>query len=125
MTTKVLLIDDEQICIDSVLMMLEGTDYELLHAFDGASGLELLRQNPETNLLLLDLMLTDMHGVDILKTIKSSEKLSHIPVIIQTGCNNEKDIAKCLEFGAYSCIFKPYKKHTLLETLNKLAATSH
>jgi CheY-like chemotaxis protein len=88
----------------------------LMHVEDGQAALDYLYQcngfsdsvkAPPPGIILLDLRLPKVDGLEVLKTIKSDPVLSHIPVVILTTSAAEKDIAKAYEFHANSYLVKP------------------
>lgn len=102
----ILIADDEMINREMLAMMLKD-DYELIFACDGAETLDMIRTHQDTlSLVLLDILMPVMSGLDVLKTIKADEKLSMIPVIVTTA---ERDTEiESLELGAIDFIPKPY-----------------
>ena len=103
---QILIADDEMINRE-ILGEILKSDYELLFASDGGETLEMIRANSGTlSLVLLDIMMPVMSGLDILKAIKEDAALSHIPVIVMTS---EKDTeVESLRLGAIDFIPKPY-----------------
>jgi two-component system sensor histidine kinase ChiS len=65
-------------------------------------------------------MMPDMYGLTLLEELKKDRFLSKIPVIMQTGTSDEKELDKCYKLGAISHIAKPYEKKMLLETISKI-----
>jgi two-component system response regulator len=92
-----------------------GIDHELIRVSDGTQALEFLHKKgkyessrqPRPDLILLDLRLPKMDGLEVLKEIKSDELLKDIPVVVLTTSEAEKDIAKAYEFHANSYLVKP------------------
>src|ERR1017187_3479322 len=92
-----------------------GIDHELIRVSDGTQALEFLHkkgkyessQQPRPGLILLDLRLPKMDGLEVLKEVKSDELLKDIPVVVLTTSEAEKDIAKAYEFHANSYLVKP------------------
>ncbi|MEQ9115831.1 MAG: response regulator [Rickettsiales bacterium] len=104
-----LLIDDEDSCIVSTKLMLEGGGYDVETVSSGKEALIVLKEKfKDISVILLDLMLPDISGVEIMKKIASSPKLRKIPVIIQTGVSENQEISSAMSEGAVSCLRKPY-----------------
>ena len=89
---QLLIIEDEMINRE-LLRVILSEQYELLFAEDGNTGLRKIKENKDTlSLVLLDLNLPDMHGLDVLKQIKSEEQYSRLPVIVMTA-EKEAEVA--------------------------------
>jgi CheY-like chemotaxis protein len=87
-----------------------GAQNEIVHFSNGAHAVEWLFRAPikgANQLVLLDLNLPDMSGVDILQKIKSMPETSRLPVIVLTTTDDEREIQKCYDFGANVYITKP------------------
>ncbi len=98
---------------------------QLSHIPDGAAALDYLlqqgdyadpEQSPRPHLILLDLRLPKVDGLEVLKEIKSNDELCLIPVVILTTSEAERDVAKAYEYSANSYLLKPvdFKKFTAL-----------
>ena len=103
---RILIVEDEIINQEMLRCMLEDS-YELLFSAAGADALQTVSQNRETlSLILLDLNLPDMHGLDVLRQLKADPQSVRIPVIVMTA---EKDAeVESLTIGAIDFIPKPY-----------------
>jgi diguanylate cyclase (GGDEF)-like protein len=103
---QVLIVEDEPIN-QALLGNILHENYELLYAGDGVEALDIIRENKgDLTLVLLDLMLPKMNGVDVLKSLKGDSELKKIPVIVLTA-DHEAEI-ECLRIGAADFIPKPY-----------------
>ena len=102
----ILIVEDEFINQEMLRFMLED-NYELLIADTGSAALEIVQKNSQTlSLILLDLNLPDMSGLDVLRQVKATPETSHIPIIVMTA---EKDAeVESLTIGAIDFIPKPY-----------------
>lgn len=109
----ILIIEDERDLADLVAFNLEKEGYRTLTALDGANGLELARSQPP-DLILLDLMLPGMMGMEVCKILKKSEKTAHIPVIMLTARGEEIDRVVGFEVGADDYVVKPFSTRELL-----------
>ncbi len=103
---RILLVEDEPIN-QEILEMILGETYEILPALTGHEGLDILEESAETvSLVLLDLNLPDMHGLDVLRRIKAGARFAALPVIVMTA---DKDAeVESLTIGAIDFIPKPY-----------------
>ena len=94
----ILVIEDEKNILELVKYNLEQEGYRVLTANRGDLGLDLaMKQNPD--LLVLDLMLPEISGIEICKTLKQNEKTTFIPIIMLTAKSQEADRVLGLELG--------------------------
>ncbi len=82
---------------------------EILAAEDGKQGLALVKKN-KPNLILLEMILPHLSGLEFIKQVKKSKILSQIPILILTNLAQKEDIRKSLELGAAAYFLKPYTK---------------
>jgi len=101
----VLCVDDEPSNLQVLKQTLQG-DYRLLFARDGRRALE-LAQVERPDLILLDVMMPDMDGHEVCRTLKADERLARVPVIFVTALSDVEDEARGLELGAVDYICKP------------------
>ena len=121
MKKKILFIDDDPTILLISEMMLKDLGYDVITADGGGSGIELLKTN-DIDLILLDLMMADIYGLDVLKYIKEKEEFKNIPVVIQSGIkNNKTDTA--YKLGAAYVLLKPYNKKDLQDIIGRLLDT--
>ena len=104
---KILIIEDEKDIGELFQFNLENLGYGISLANNGELGLEIARKN-EHDLILLDLMLPGIHGLDVCRIIKSDTHIKPIPVIMVTALGQEENIVKGLESGADDYITKPF-----------------
>jgi signal transduction histidine kinase/ligand-binding sensor domain-containing protein/CheY-like chemotaxis protein len=113
----VLVAEDE----DSNYLLLEAffkdTGVQLLHAKDGVEFLEIIDSEQHIDLVLLDINMPRMNGLNAIKIIRNSKK--QVPVIAQTAYDITYHREKCLEYGCNEFLIKPIKKDNLLEVAKK------
>ena len=109
----ILVIEDEKDMAELVAFHLEKEGYLPLIANDGVSGLE-QSQTSTPDLILLDLMLPGISGIDICKVLKGSEKTAAIPIIMLTAKGEEIDRVVGFEVGADDYMVKPFNMRELL-----------
>ena len=109
----ILIIEDENDLAELVAFNLEKEGYRSLIAPDGPSGLEAARHN-SPDLILLDLMLPGMSGMEICKVLKSNEKTARIPIVMLTAKGEEIDRVVGFEVGADDYVIKPFSPRELL-----------
>ena len=110
--SHILIIEDEPDINEILSISLIENDYAVSKVFDGEKGLKIARElTPD--LILLDLMLPGISGLDVCKLLKSEQETSHIKIIILTALSQEHDIVKGLELGADDYITKPFSMMVL------------
>lgn len=119
-SATILIIDDENACLLSMELLLLGTGYNLVKANGGKAGLDYLKNNlNKIDVILLDLMMPDIYGLNVLQELKNDQKLKNIPVILQTGVSDNSEIERAYSMGIFSCIKKPYMKNTIITEINR------
>lgn len=108
--TRVLVVEDEEAFIDAVTIGLEREGFDVSVARDGAEALEQFRA-VDPDLILLDLMLPRISGVDVCREIRT---VSKVPIIMVTAKSSEVDVVVGLEVGADDYITKPYRMRELV-----------
>ena len=119
MKKKILFIDDDPTILLISEMMLKDLGYDVITADGGGSGIELLKTN-DIDLILLDLMMADIYGLDVLKYIKEKEEFKNIPVVIQSGIKDSDEINKAYKLGASYVLLKPYNQKDLKDIIGIL-----
>lgn len=118
---KILFVDDEKYCNITGKVMLESVGFEVHIADCGTKALDMLNKD-KYDLIMLDLMMPDMSGTDVLAAKKFNKLNLSTPVIVQSGASDKNDIAKAMSEGAFAYILKPYSKDEMLEKINHLIA---
>ncbi len=114
MSHKILIVEDDEAIRDVIRYTLENNGFKnTLSAGDGETGLNLaLRERP--SLILLDLMLPKMDGLDVCRHLKREDATRDIPVVMLTAKSEESDIVLGLELGAVDYITKPFSGKVLI-----------
>lgn len=113
--TCVLVVDDEPIGREILVENLTDEGYAVVEAGSGESAWELIDADPgRFDAILLDRMMPDMDGIEILRRVKMRPEMMNVPVIMQTGMANDSDILEGLQAGAYYYLTKPFSAETLL-----------
>ena len=110
---RILVIDDLPENVFMLQDRLEHEGYKVLTAYNGKSGIE-KAQNEVPDLILLDVMMPDINGFEVCKTLVSDSRTSDIPIILVTAKTDPEDIKEGLDAGAYDYIKKPINKIELL-----------
>lgn len=116
---KIAVIDDEREIADSICDFLEARDYEVCSAYGGRTGLEMIRtETPD--LVILDIMMPDMDGRDMLVELKKDVYLRSIPVIILSAKSESFDEDLGRDLGADDYETKPFKMKDLTRKIKHL-----
>ena len=110
---NILVIEDEPDIAELIEFNLENNKYRTSIAYNGETGLEQARKN-NPDLILLDLMLPGIHGLDVCRILKADNQLKNPSVIILSALGQEDNIVKGLEAGADDYITKPFSLKVLL-----------
>ena len=105
-TPSILVIDDEPDNFDVIEAFLDAEDYMLYYVADGNDAINQL-DLLEPDLILLDVMMPNIDGIEVCHLIKNKPEWEFVPIIIVTALSSKKDIARCLEAGADEFISKP------------------
>lgn len=118
-TKTVLAVDDEEHILELIIYNLENAGYKVKKADNGEDALAIIEKE-EIHLVLLDWMLPGMDGIEVLKSIRSNKKSSHLPVILLTAKSDEISKVVGLEIGADDYLAKPFGIHELIARIKAL-----
>lgn len=110
---KILVVDDETHIVELVKFNLEKEGYKVIVAYDGQSALERVR-DAVPDLILLDIMLPQMDGLEVCRAIKQIPRYNTIPIIMLTAKGEEIDTVLGLEMGADDYIKKPFSPREMV-----------
>jgi len=120
----ILVVDDEPDIVNLTEKILKLGSYNTLTCNNGKEALKLIEDKyAEISLVLLDLMMPGISGMEVLRTIKSNDMFKHILVILFTVKSFKEDIKKGKEMGADGYITKPFSGKRLLEYVNDVFET--
>jgi CheY-like chemotaxis protein len=114
---KVLIVDDDVRNIFALTSGLERHKLSVLNAESGRAGIELLKQNPDVDLVLMDIMMPEMDGYETTRRIRQIPDFRNLPVIALTAKAMKGDREKCIEAGASDYIPKPVVLEELVALL--------
>ncbi len=118
MKKKILIVDDEEDIIQLLDYNLKREGYETLISYNGKEALELADLKPD--LILLDIMIPEIDGLEVIKRLKQNKSTSNIPVIFLTAKGTEFDEVVGLELGAVDYIIKPISIPKLLARIRNV-----
>ena len=111
---KILLVEDEPDLLQTLAFNFENEGYKVAKALDGKEAIKFLEDDDSISLVILDLMLPDMSGLDICRHIRAADNLKDILVIMVTAKGEEVDRVVGFEVGADDYVVKPYSVRELL-----------
>lgn len=103
-----ILIVDDMAVNRLILKGIAGDDYNVLEADNGLEALKVLESGEKVDIILLDLIMPEMSGIEFLEIVKSDETYKEIPVIVNTQAGERENEIRALELGADDFIVKPY-----------------
>ena len=119
MSKKILIIEDEKDIVELIAHYLEKDGFKTISASDGAKGLELVKEK-SPDMVILDLMLPKIDGIEVCKRIKSDTKSASTPIIMLTAKGEETDRIIGLELGADDYITKPFSPRELVARIKAI-----
>ena len=122
--SKILIVDDEQDIVELVSYNLEKEGFKTVKAFDGEAALKMVKlQKPD--LIILDLMLPKMNGLDVCRAIRRNPETLSLPIIMLTAKTDEVDKIIGLENGADDYITKPFSIKELIARVRSILRRLH
>ena len=120
---NVMVVDNEETCLLSLKMLAYNTHYNISTYINPLEALKFLEKNPDSvDMILVDIMMPEMSGVEFLRAINDNPNTTHIPVAIQSGTSDEDVVDMVLRSGAAAFIRKPYSRENIVESIEKALA---
>lgn len=117
---KILLVDDEPINVYVLYGHLDGANYEITIAHDGAEALALASKHNDFDLIILDVMLPKLSGLEVARKIRESYTFTELPILMLTAKSQIDNIVMAFDAGANDYLTKPCSKEELLTRVNTL-----
>jgi len=114
---KVLVVDDDMRNVYSLLSLLEEQEMEVITANDGIEAIQKLNDNPEVDIVLMDIMMPNMDGYEAMKKIREDNRFINLPIIALTAKAMKGDREKCINAGASDYISKPVDSDKLFSLM--------
>jgi HAMP domain-containing protein/CheY-like chemotaxis protein/signal transduction histidine kinase len=114
---KILIVDDDIRNIFALTSVLEPHGVKVLYAENGKDGIEMLLEHPDTDAVLMDIMMPELDGYEAMREIRKIRKFQSIPIIALTAKAMKGDREKCIQAGASDYITKPVDTEQLLSLL--------
>jgi two-component system cell cycle response regulator DivK len=116
---KLLVVEDNPMNMELTVDLLESYGYEVEQAEDGPEALDIINESNNFDLILLDMQLPKMDGLEVLKHLKESENSKNIPVVALTAHAMRGDEDKFINAGCEGYISKPINIHNFKETVSR------
>jgi two-component system, chemotaxis family, chemotaxis protein CheY len=125
-TTHVLVVDDSSAVRAFVRAALEDAPAFEAHVEEAVSGFEALRLLPRTefDLLILDINMPNIHGLELISMLRRSDRYKGTPVLVISSESSERDRERAFELGANAFLAKPFDSEALLSEVSRLFAAS-
>ncbi len=118
---KILIVEDDPTTVQLIEFLLKKNNFEVLIAYNGVEALQIAKKE-KLDLILMDVMMPKMDGIEAIEKLKKDENTRDIPIIILSALGQEMDVMRGLQAGASSYIVKPFSPQELLTEINtKLA----
>jgi two-component system chemotaxis response regulator CheY len=121
MGKKVIVIDDSRTVRQQVSAVLTDAGYEVLEAADGVEGAETITSTKDVAMVICDVNMPRMNGIDMLSVLKKDPRHADLIVLMLTTEGQPGPIARAKQAGAKGWIVKPFDPHMLLAAVRKLA----
>ena len=123
MTKHVLLAEDEPNIVESLTFLLDRAGFEVSVETDGQKALDRARAE-QPDVLILDVMLPEMDGYEVLRHLRGEPSTSELPVLMLTAKGQREDRETAFECGANLFITKPFSNTEIIEAVQQLAGTT-
>ena len=116
---KIITIDDDPVVRTLIKKTFSSLGFEVITAADGIEGLRAIENN-QPDIIILDVMMPIIDGLEVLKRIKATPKIAKIPVIMFTAISDGHMVVETSKFGAEDYIIKPFQSSVLIQKVKKL-----
>lgn len=120
---KILVVDDSQLIHSMYRLVLNKySGCRIVDAMNGLEALDVLSRENDFDLILLDINMPVMNGLQFMEKIKKENIHRHIPIIVISTEGKEEDTLRALKFGAWGYVVKPFKPQVLYDLIEKVLA---
>jgi len=113
---KILVVEDDLTTVQLIEFLLKKNKFEVLIAYNGVEAL-LIARKEKPDLILMDVMMPKMDGIEAIEKLKEDENTQDIPIIILSALGQEMDVMRGLQVGASGYIVKPFSPKELLDEI--------
>jgi CheY-like chemotaxis protein len=114
---KVLVVDDDARNIFALTSVLEEHNMKVMSADSGREAIELLKEHPDVDIVLMDIMMPEMDGMETIRQIRQIPQMKNLPIVAVTAKAMKGDREKCIEAGAWDYLSKPVDTEQLVAVL--------
>lgn len=120
---KVMIVDDSKLIHQMYrLVLIKYKGCQILDAMNGLEALDILSRDSDIELILLDINMPIMNGVEFMERIRNSGAHRHIPIIVISTEGKEEDTIRAMKLGAWGYIVKPFKSESLYDLIERVLA---
>ena len=119
MSHRLMVVEDEPENRLFIGLMLRTEGYEVLEAEDGFAALDMLRDGPRPELILLDVMMPGLNGWQVYEKIREEPDWADIPVVMLTALAQRADVERAVQLGVDGYLTKPFEPTDLLHTIEE------
>jgi two-component system cell cycle response regulator DivK len=120
---RILVVEDDRLCLIVLRQHLTAQGYEILQSSEGWDGINRAR-NERPDLIVMDIKLPDISGLDATLLLKNDDQTKNIPIIAVTACATPEDKANALKSGCDAYVVKPVNIGNLLKTVESFLSSS-
>jgi two-component system chemotaxis response regulator CheY len=120
MSKKILIVDDSRTIRQQVNFTLNKGGFAVVEAEDGRDGIEKLKANPDVAVIISDVNMPNMNGLEMVEAINGDASLSHPPIVMLTTEGSGELVERAKKAGAKGWLVKPFKPDQLVTVVTKL-----
>jgi two-component system chemotaxis response regulator CheY len=120
MSKKIVVVDDSDTARQQVCLALAGAGYEMVEGVDGCDGIDKIASNPDAALIICDVNMPNMGGLDMLEALRRDHPAVQVPIIMLTTEGQLELVQRAKLSGARGWIVKPFKPHMFLAAVRKI-----
>lgn len=121
MGQKILVVDDSATIRQELRTVLAASGYDVLEAIDGADGAEQIRRSPDMAMVICDVNMPRMSGIEMVRKVRDGGQNPALPILMLTTEGSGKIIMEAKAAGARGWLVKPFKADQLIATVKKMA----
>lgn len=119
---RIIAVDDEPVSRKLVTTILEKDGHDVVDVASAKEAIEKLNQGLEVDMIISDVMMPEMDGFDLLRSVRCNARLKDIPFVLCTCLGDKQAVGKAIRLGATGYVVKPIEAATLLKKVGEIAA---